>query len=283
MKIKNTVIVKFIQQVFEKLVYSLSIYVSSQTSLINLYNQNVNQNGLNLIKESPLRLLQQELIKSDLIYRVGSEIDGGYVMGKIRDQKFAISIGVGRNVSWDESMAKQGIKVHMFDHTVKKPPTNFKNSQFYKIGIRSSKTNKSRKLLLLGDILRKIGLEDNENLILKIDIEGAEWDILAEIDAATLTKFDHIIIEFHDLDLSNLKQREILEKLKINHGIIHVNPNNYSKIMSFEGYLIPNVLEVTYIRNELLKNYKGSEYSTLTYKNDSRVPSFSNKIFRLPS
>ena len=279
---KNTIIVKFIQRVSEKLIYSLSIYVNYQTSLINLYNQNVNQNVLNLRNESPLGLLQQELVKSDLIYRVGSELDGGYVMGKISNQKFAISIGVGRDVSWDEAIAKQGINVHMFDHTVKKPPTSFKNSKFYKIGIRSSKTKKSRKLLLLEEILHKIGLEDKENLILKIDIEGAEWDILAEVDASTLTKFDHIIIEFHDLDLSNLNQREILEKLKVNHSIIHVNPNNYSKISSFDGYLIPNVLEITYVKNELLKNYERSEYSTLTYKNDSRVPSLSNKIFRLP-
>jgi hypothetical protein len=237
---------------------------------------------LNLKNESPLGLLQQELVKSDLIYRVGSELDGGYVMGKISNQKFAISIGVGRDVSWDEAIAKQGINVHMFDHTVKKPPTSFKNSNFYKIGIRSSKTKKSRKLLLLEEILHKIGLEDKENLILKIDIEGAEWDILAEVDASTLTKFDHIVIEFHDLDLSDLNQREILGKLKVNHSIIHVNPNNYSKISSFDGYLIPNVLEITYVKNELLKNYERSEYSTLTYKNDSRVPSLSNKIFRLP-
>ncbi len=282
-KFKNTIIVKFIQNVFEKLIYSLSIYTNYQTSLINLYNQNVNQNELNLKKESALGLLQQELVKSDLVYRVGSELDGGYVMGKVSNQKYAISIGVGRDVSWDEAIAKQGITVHMFDHTVKKPPTSFKNSQFYKIGIRSSKINKSRKLLLLEEILHKIGLADNKNLILKIDIEGAEWDILAEIDALSLTKFDFIIIEFHDLDLSNLKQREILAKLKINHGIIHVNPNNYSKILSFEGYLIPSVLEITYVKKEVLKNYQGSDYSTLTYKNDSRVPSFSNKVFRLPS
>ena len=279
---KNTIIVKYIQRVSEKLIYSLSIYVNYQTSLINLYNQNVNENVLNLKNESPLGLLQQELVKSDLIYRVGSELDGGYVMGKISNQKFAISIGVGRDVSWDEAIAKQGINVHMFDHTVKKPPTSFKNSNFYKIGIRSSKTKKSRKLLLLEEILHKIGLEDKENLILKIDIEGAEWDILAEVDASTLTKFDHIVIEFHDLDLSDLNQREILGKLKVNHSIIHVNPNNYSKISSFDGYLIPNVLEITYVKNELLKNYERSEYSTLTYKNDSRVPSLSNKIFRLP-
>ncbi len=281
MELKNLRFVKFIQLNLEKLIYSIPIYVNTQASLINLYNVFTNENKISLKDQSVFEALQQEYIDLDLIYRVGSTLDGGYVMHKIGNEKKAISIGVGRDVSWDLAISKLGIMVHMFDHTIARPPTNFTNSKFHKIGIRSSKTKNSKRLLEFEGILQKSGCEESENLILKIDIEGAEWEILEEIDSKFLEKFNQIIIEFHDVDLNDPIKKNVLEKIKITHSIIHINPNNYSKITSFEGYLFPNILEVTYVKNQLLHNTDIKTFSSKTYKNDPRVPSFSNKIFRI--
>jgi hypothetical protein len=280
-ELKNLRFVKFIQLNLEKLIYSIPIYVNTQASLINLYNVFTNENKISLKDQSVFEALQQEYIDLDLIYRVGSTLDGGYVMHKIGNEKKAISIGVGRDVSWDLAISKLGIMVHMFDHTIARPPTNFTNSKFHKIGIRSSKTKNSKRLLEFEGILQKSGCEESENLILKIDIEGAEWEILEEIDSKFLEKFNQIIIEFHDVDLNDPIKKNVLEKIKITHSIIHINPNNYSKITSFEGYLFPNILEVTYVKNQLLHNTDIKTFSSKTYKNDPRVPSFSNKIFRI--
>jgi hypothetical protein len=248
--------------------------------VINLYNAFINENKISLKDKSVFESLQQEYIDLDLIYRVGSTLDGGYVMHKIGNEKVAISIGVGRDVSWDLAISKLGIMVHMFDHTVARPPTIFANSKFHKIGIRSSKTKKSKKLLEIEGILKKSGCEESENLILKIDIEGGEWEILEETESKFLEKFNQIIIEFHDVDLNDPIKKNVLEKIRLTHSIIHINPNNYSKITSFEGYLFPNILEVTYVKNQLLHDTHVKTFSSKTYKNDPRVPTFSNKIFR---
>lgn len=280
MDLKNFRFVKFIQLNLEKLIYSIPIYVNTQASVINLYNAFVNENKILLNDKSVFEALQQEYIDLDLIYRVGSTLDGGYVMHKIGNEKKAISIGVGRDVSWDLAISKLGIMVHMFDHTVARPPTNFTNSKFHKIGIRSSKTKRSKKLLEIEGILQKSGCEESENLILKIDIEGGEWEILEETESKFLEKFNQIIIEFHDVDLNDPIKKNVLEKIRLTHSIIHINPNNYSKITSFEGYLFPNILEVTYVKNQLLHDTDVKTFSSKTYKNDPRVPSFSNKIFR---
>ena len=280
-ELKNLRFVKFIQLNLEKLIYSIPIYVNTQASLINLYNAFVNENKISLKDRSVFEALQQEYIDLELIYRVGSTLDGGYVMHKIGNEKKAISIGVGRDVSWDLAISELGIMVHMFDHTVARPPKIFTNSKFHKIGIRSSKTKNSKRLLEFEGILQKSGCEESENLILKIDIEGGEWEILEEIESRFLEKFNQIIIEFHDVDLNDPIKKNVLEKVKLTHSIIHINPNNYSKITSFEGYLFPNILEVTYVKNQLLHNTKIKTFSSKTYKNDPRVPSFSNKIFRI--
>jgi len=279
--LKNFRFVKLIQLILEKLIYSIPIYINTQASLINLYNVFVNESKISLKDQSVFEALQQEYVDLDLIYRVGSSLDGGYVMHKIGNEKKAISIGVGRDVSWDLAISKLGIMVHMYDHTVARPPTIFTNSKFYKIGIRSSKTKNSKTLLHFEGILQKSGCEDSENLILKIDIEGGEWEILEEIESKFLEKFNQIIIEFHDVDLNDPIKKNVLEKIKQTHSIIHINPNNYSKITSFEGYLFPNILEVTYVKKQLLLNTGVKTFSTNTYDNDPRVPSFSNKIFRI--
>ena len=280
MELKNFRFVKFIQLNLEKLIYSIPIYVNTQASVINLYNAFINENKISLKDKSVFESLQQEYIDLDLIYRVGSTLDGGYVMHKIGNEKVAISIGVGRDVSWDLAISKLGIMVHMFDHTVARPPTIFANSKFHKIGIRSSKTKRSKKLLEIEGILKKSGCEESENLILKIDIEGGEWEILEETESKFLEKFNQIIIEFHDVDLNDPIKKNVLEKIRLTHSIIHINPNNYSKITSFEGYLFPNILEVTYVKNQLLHDTHVKTFSSKTYKNDPRVPNFSNKIFR---
>jgi hypothetical protein len=55
--------------------------------------------------------------------RLGAEGDGGYVMlddfGAVRS---ALSLGIGQDVSWDTAIAKLGIYVFQFDHTVRQGP-----------------------------------------------------------------------------------------------------------------------------------------------------------------
>lgn len=49
----------------------------------------------------------------------------------------------------------------------------------------------------LDSILEQAGLEDREFDLLKLDIEGAEYEVVSALSADTLRKFRHIIMEFH--------------------------------------------------------------------------------------
>lgn len=61
-------------------------------------------------------------------------------------------------------------------------------------------------------------LLDSENIqhvnLLKIDVEGAEYDIFKSIDSEILSKVDYILMEFHD-NFGGILRDEILTKLEV--------------------------------------------------------------------
>ena len=90
------------------------------------------------------------------------------------------------------------------------------------------------------------------NIFLKIDIEGAEYPWLLQIDETQLNKFKQIVIEFHGItnDGYNCNYNDkiiCLEKLSKTHYIVHAHGNNYGTLVNN----IPDVIELTYVN----KNY----------------------------
>ena len=96
-----------------------------------------------------------------------------------------------------------------------------------------------------------------------MDIEGGEYDALVYEDSQTLASFSIIVIEFHYLqkmferDFLNMVTA-IFEKIYKNFSICHVHPNNYCGIVSLDGIEIPRVIEVTFIRNDLVNNFSNN-------------------------
>ena len=52
--------------------------------------------------------------------------------------------------------------------------------------------------------------------MLKVDIEGAEWELLESLDESMLNRIDQISVEFHDFIDPTKKNRtqEVVERLK---------------------------------------------------------------------
>ena len=72
--------------------------------------------------------------------------------------------------------------------------------------------------------------------MLKMDVEGAEWDVLLKLSDQVLTRFSHIVLEAHGVYrninnptriLSYLKRYKVLEKLKKYFHLVHVHANNF--------------------------------------------------------
>lgn len=215
--------------------------------------------------------------KIDNLARYGSRNDGGYLIPN--DLKFDLLISFGLGDDWNfEKDLKAKVKISnflVFDHSVS-------YSQLSRKVIRSGKKVLDdpmnfvyRSRILIRYILTFFGnrhlqlkvVKQAENLgeisaleilethtksisscLLKVDIEGGEWQILEDI-ALFEHKIDVLIIEFHNINSHLNEYLEFRDRMESSHSLIHIHANNFSLIGS-KG--IPDVLEATYVKNSLI-------------------------------
>jgi hypothetical protein len=73
-------------------------------------------------------------------------------------------------------------------------------------------------VLTWADFKKKFGIDDIS--ILKINIEGAEWDLIQSLDAEDFDTIDQIVVSFHDF-LPEFEKNHILTERCINKIISH--------------------------------------------------------------
>ena len=191
----------------------------------------------------------------DLV-RIGGDADGAYVMADDFHASAAISVGVGHDVSWDVDVASRGVPVHMFDPTVEGPPSAVPSGTFHRVGIGTAEQAQRSGLTLkpLEALAATAGASATAELILKVDVEGAEWEALEA--AASLNRYRQIVLELHDLDQlvdysSGDRIVRVLERLHETHVSIHAHANNDAPLARFDTYWLPSVLEVSFLRRDL--------------------------------
>ena len=183
--------------------------------------------------------------------RTGGSNDGGYVMANdFKGNAIGYSIGVGPQVLWDHEMASRGMKIHQYDHTVEAAPSSHPSFHFNKIGIAPNLDDPQ--LVTLDRMLEDNGHADEQHMLLKIDVEGAEWDVLDGMSSNLLGKFDQIVVEYHaleylDRDSFRHRAERVFRNIDHTHACIHVHGNNYGSFGIVRNIPIPNVLEVSYV------------------------------------
>lgn len=189
------------------------------------------------------------------LQRIGGALDGAYVMAPVSVLDGALSIGVGHDVTWDQAIAARGIPVHMFDPTVDGLPQPVPAGVFHKIGIGATAgVRDGMELKPLDELLTLAGMSESQELLLKVDVEGAEWSSLC---ATNFSPFQQVLLEMHDL--SRLQDEadadEVLRtarSLAATHRPVHVHANNEGAFNRFDGRWFPDVIEVSYVRRDLL-------------------------------
>lgn len=198
-----------------------------------------------------LSLLEVQAVHCGKI-RIGGANDGGYVMADdFHENRICYSIGVGPQVFWDEEMANRGMDIHQYDHTVEGLPQLHPLFHFNRIGIGPDLSEPD--LITLEEMLRRNGDLERQNMLLKIDVEGAEWDVLDAMGPGLLDNFDQIVIEFHAFeyfteDSFRRRAERVFRKINATHTAIHVHANNYGESRFISGIHLPTVFELSYCR-----------------------------------
>lgn len=236
--------------------------------------------------------------------RLGPKKDGGYVVLK----KFSKSIdtlfsfGVENNVDFEIDFQKRFLpkKICLYDHTISSLPKKKNNFIFFKKGLASVK---KKNFLTLNNIAQEL---DCNNNFLKLDIEFDEWDVFETVYERNLLKFNQIICEFHffflkyeDVDKQNIltpyfkkfsinnykkinkilfyKYQNVLSKINKNFYIFHISANNSLPSIKVFGKKIPQLLEISFVRKDLIKNIslfkgilpvKNLDFPNKSYKDD---------------
>lgn len=188
--------------------------------------------------------------------RIGRANDGGYVMlDDFSHSRVAYSFGISDDVSWDMGMAERGLQVYMYDHTIDHLPYENPNFHYTKLGIGGSVSKDEPNLKTLSDFLKMNGHENEDNMILKLDVEGAEWDFLAEIPLNMLAQFRQIVIEFHNLNHPSLESQIIDSVRHISqvHQLVHIHANNHGGGRFIGTSFMPDVLEATYLNRDVYR------------------------------
>lgn len=187
-------------------------------------------------------------------HRVGRFHDGGYVMlDDYEGVEAAYSLGINNDVSWDLDIARLGIPIFQYDHTIAALPEENKFFNWQPVEISGSPHGPGSDSL--ENLIAKNGHADCRDLILKCDIESAEWLLLERTPNSTIRQFRQIVIEVHDMRLladpvAGNQLRQAVINLTSYHHVVHVHANNFAPFMTLGGVPVPNVLELTLARKD---------------------------------
>jgi hypothetical protein len=197
---------------------------------------------------SILRLLEPQKVLGYAKKRVGSAGDGGYVQtDDLAGVSHAFSFGVCDDDAWDLAIAQAGVAVEQFDGTVEGAPSSHPLLRFHRkmIGVESGPETET-----LPDLVARHSKSDGPDLLLKMDIEGCEWDVFDRASAETLAKHTQILCEFHEMSRLvapdfRARARRVFEKLHKHFAVTHVHANNCAPFSLVANIPIPDVLEIT--------------------------------------
>ena len=190
----------------------------------------------------------------DLI-RIGRDYDGGYIMlDDFEPGGIAYSFGISGDVSWDKDMASRGYDVFMYDHTIDGLPEENTRFHWSKLGIADGVTHDDR-LKTLEELISRNGHEGKRDMILKMDVEGAEWGFLESVKPETLSQFSQMTFELHNMIKLADHERvlNILRKINETHQLVHLHANNVSSYVTIGGRNFAALFEVSYVLRDKYK------------------------------
>ena len=160
--------------------------------------------------------------------RFGNGNDGGYLMCEnlLTGVATAYSYGIEGRDEWGCAIAQQfDLPVHQYDCFVTtRPRCPSGTFVFHEECVGDTRVDSEHRVFdsLPNQIARNGDLE--RRLVVKMDVEGAEWTTLAETPEAVLAQIDQLVVEFHGAGQAHYV--ETLARLKRTFVVAHVHFNN---------------------------------------------------------
>jgi hypothetical protein len=190
------------------------------------------------------------------LIRVGDSCDGGYLIpDDLFGVEYCFSPGVNAVASFEDQLADRHIHSFLADYSVDAPPIMRPEFVFDKKFLGASD---SGNFFTLGTWKDKYLKDYAGDLILQMDIEGAEYEVILNAPDSLLKQFRIIVIEFHWLDrlfdwFAFRLYASCFEKLLNDFCVVHAHPNNGFDVVRSGGIEIPPVIEFTFLNRNRAK------------------------------
>lgn len=184
--------------------------------------------------------------------RFGGKNDGSYVIPNeyCSPESFLISGGIENNNDFEIELANKGVTGIQIDYSILTPPIKHPNLSFQmkRIGTDDSEHTVSLRTLINNS-------PSNRRIIMKLDIEGAEFESLNELTPEEMHKISCLVLEFHNLSKLDEEYfcvllRNLNSKIQNQFSCVFVQANNGCLAYNIAGTLVPDNVEVTYIKRE---------------------------------
>lgn len=214
------------------------------------------------------------------LLRLGGMKDGAYLVpDDLNGIAACFSPGVANRKEFeDELLDNFGIGSHLLDAS--------SDADRFRTPLREPHQTFAKKWLGLdgdgSDTLSLEGWVDSRepgasDLLLQMDIEGAEWSIIGAVERELLSRFRIIVLELHGL--SQIKEAPgafakeklpLFRNLMARHDVVHVHPNNCCGAVDIDifPYSIPRTLEVTLLRRDRVPRWR--RFSSNGFENPHR-------------
>ena len=187
---------------------------------------------------------------------INLKLCGDYLIPEnIGDVDILFSPGVGFNSEFELQFANKNIPCQMADASVEQPFVHHPNFHFIKKYV-GPKTE--GQFISIEEWIGK-NYPQGRNAVLQMDIEGSEYQSVLSLSRETLGKFKMIVMEIHYLNFLCSQEGLALGSAFFNHllrdfKVAHFHANNYLRPVQFRGLKFPQDIEITLIRNDLVKN-----------------------------
>lgn len=184
------------------------------------------------------------------LIRIGGAGDGGYLVpDDLEGIEFCFSPGVSTVSTFENELAERGILSFLADGSVEGPAIVRPEFVF---------DRKFLGALNGGDTMTLAAWKDRYlpnyagDLLLQMDIEGAEYEVLLATPDSLLAQFRIIVAEFHFLDrMFEPGEFPVLEatfgRLLEHFHVVHIHPNNIGGSVKLDGMEVPKLLEFTFL------------------------------------
>lgn len=181
--------------------------------------------------------------------RIGESGDGGCIMLEPSQSGIALSFGHKGNGEWELSLAKMGWQVWQFDTHIKTPVQQHINLHFINKAVSANISDGSH--ILLSEVFDLVG--DEKNLLLRMDMEGDEWNLLEVTTSEQIERFTQFYVEFHGLTNPKLFEsfEYLIQKIRLTHIPVHIHAHNCGPLFAFDKFIFPHLLEVTFANKNL--------------------------------